>query len=149
MLPPTSASDTYHSLRVYLQVQQWMELDHMNPEDRGWYGQGGYYFPSLTDKDAALTDLLEMVRLTARQVAIHSGVHAGNMGLNVPLDVDTAVGCEVRLTFCWMMATKTYMMTRFKLQLCDSLKLHYCIRVMCVCAWWVYVWARGEICKTE
>ena len=84
----------------------------MNPEDWGWYGQGGNYFPSLTDKDPAPTDLLKMVRyVTSRQVAIHSSVHAGNMGLNIPLDVDTAVGCAPMLTFCWMMATKTYMMT--------------------------------------
>ena len=39
VLPQTSASATYHSLRVYLQVQQWMGRDHMNPEDWGWYGQ--------------------------------------------------------------------------------------------------------------
>ena len=39
VLSPTSASATYHSLRVYLQVQQWMGRDHMNPEDCGWYGQ--------------------------------------------------------------------------------------------------------------
>ena len=33
VLLQTSASATYHSLRVYLQVQQWMGRDHMNPED--------------------------------------------------------------------------------------------------------------------
>ena len=74
----------------------------MNPEDWSWYVQGGHYFPSLTDKDPAPTDLLEWCEITARQVAIHSGVHAGNMGLNVPLDMDTAVGCAAMLTFCWM-----------------------------------------------
>ena len=66
VLPPTSASATYHSLRVYLQVQQWMGRYHMNPKDWGWYGQGGHYFPSLTDKDPAPTDLLEMVRCNCK-----------------------------------------------------------------------------------
>ena len=57
---------------------------------------------------------LKWCNVTARQVAIHSGVHAGNMGLNVLLDVDIAVGCAAMLTFSWMMTTKTYMMTRSK-----------------------------------
>ena len=66
VIPPTSASATYHSLRVYLQVQQWMGRDHMNPEDWDWYGQGGHHFPRLTGKDPAPTDLLKMVRCNCK-----------------------------------------------------------------------------------
>ena len=57
---------------------------------------------------------LKWCNINARQVAIHSGVHAGNMGLNVPMNVDTALRCATVLTVCWMIATKTYMMTRSK-----------------------------------
>ena len=38
----------------------------MNPEDWGWYDQGGHYFPSLTVNDPAPTDLLEMVRCNCK-----------------------------------------------------------------------------------
>ena len=78
--------------------------------------------------------------VTARQVEIHSGVHAGNMGLNFLLGVDTEVGCGAMLTFFWMMETKTYMMTRSKCQFCDSLKFYYYIHVMCV-----YMCVRGGV----
>ena len=33
VISQTSASSNYHSLRVYLQVHQWMGQEHMNPED--------------------------------------------------------------------------------------------------------------------
>ena len=72
VLPPTSALATYHSLCVYLQVQQWMGRDHMNLEDWGWYGQGGHYFPSLTDNDPAATDMLEIVRCNCNGSKRHS-----------------------------------------------------------------------------
>ena len=103
-LPQTTASATYHSLRVYPQVQQWMGRDHMNPEHWGCYGQRGHYFPCLMIIPLQLT-CLKWCDVTAMQVAIPRGVHAGHMGLNVPLHVDTAVGCEAMLTICWMMAT--------------------------------------------
>ena len=36
-LSPTSAAVKYHSMGVYLQVQQWLEVDcEMNPEDWRW-----------------------------------------------------------------------------------------------------------------
>ena len=38
VLPPTSAAAKFHSMRVYLQVQQWMgQGDQLKPEDCGWY----------------------------------------------------------------------------------------------------------------
>ena len=63
VLPPTSAAAKFHSMRVYLQVQQWIgHADHVKPEDWGWYEKGGKYMPVLTNKDAAPLELLEVVR---------------------------------------------------------------------------------------
>lgn len=35
-LPPTSSAAKYHSMRVFLQVQQWMGNNELKPEDWGW-----------------------------------------------------------------------------------------------------------------
>ncbi len=61
-LPPSSAAAKFFSMRVYLQVQQWMgHHDHMKPEDWGWYEKGGKYLPVLIDKETAHKELLEVV----------------------------------------------------------------------------------------
>ena len=144
MLPQTSASATYHSLRVYVQVEQWMGRDHMNPEDWCWYGQGAHYFPNLTDKDPATTDLLEMVRSNCKAWCNTQRCTYRKHGFQC----STAVWCAAMLTIFWMMKT-TYMMTRSKWQFCDSLKfslLHSCG----VCSWLgVYVCVCGELCMTD
>jgi len=63
VLPPTSAAAKFHSMRVYLQVQQWIApRDDMKPDDWGWYKKDGKYLPVLTDKEAAPKELLEVVR---------------------------------------------------------------------------------------
>lgn len=64
--PPTSAAASFHSLRVYLQVQQWTVRSQMNPEEWGWSKRDGRYLPILTDKDAVPTNLLEMVRCNCK-----------------------------------------------------------------------------------
>ena len=138
VLPQTSASATYHIQRVYLQVQQWMGQDHMNPEHWGWYGQGGHYFPSLTDKDPAPTDLLEIVRCNWKACCNTQRCTCRKHGM----ECYTGVGCESMLTICWMMVTKTNMMTRSKWQFWQfkfSL-LHLCD--VCV---WVFV-GGGGVC---
>ena len=61
MIPQTSASATYHSIRVYLQVQQRMGRDHMNPDEWGWDRQGRQM-----DKDPAPADLIEMVQCNCK-----------------------------------------------------------------------------------
>ena len=61
VLPPTSAAAAYHSLRVYLQVQQWMGHQDLQPDDWGWQQRGGTYIPILTDKEAAPANLLQVI----------------------------------------------------------------------------------------
>ena len=49
-LPPTSSAARYHSLRVFLQVEQWQCLsDGMQFEDWGWKLSGNQVIPVTTD----------------------------------------------------------------------------------------------------
>lgn len=67
VLPPTSAAAKFHSMRVYLQVQQWMgQGDQLKPEDCGWYEKDAKYLPVTTYIDAAPSDLLEVVRCNCK-----------------------------------------------------------------------------------
>ncbi len=53
----SSAAAKFHSIRVYLQVQQCMgHRDHMKPEDWGWYEKGGKYLLVLTEKETTPTN---------------------------------------------------------------------------------------------
>jgi len=65
-LPPTSSAAKFHSMRVYLQVQQWMGHTQLNPEDWGWVLKNGQYHAILTDKEVAPVDLLVMVRCNCK-----------------------------------------------------------------------------------
>ena len=61
-LPPTSSAARYHSLRVFLQVEQWQCLsDGMQFEDWGWKLSGNQVIPVTTDLPAA-ESLLKMIR---------------------------------------------------------------------------------------
>ena len=66
VLPPTSSAAAYHSLRVYLQVQEWMGRQDLQPEDWGWQQRGGKLLPILMDKEAAPANLLEVVRCNCK-----------------------------------------------------------------------------------
>lgn len=67
VLPPTSAAAKFHSMRVYLQVQQWMgNGQNIKPEDWGWYIKASRYLPVLTDKAAAPVELLEFIRCNCK-----------------------------------------------------------------------------------
>ena len=67
VLPPTSGAAKYHSMRVYLQVQQWMgNPSQLQPTEWGWYDKGGRYFPVLTDKEAAPPNLLKIIRCNCK-----------------------------------------------------------------------------------
>ena len=62
-LPPTSSSAKYHSLRVYLQVQQWKSVNcSLNPEEWGWKMVTGEYVPQHMDLPPAPADLLQVIR---------------------------------------------------------------------------------------
>ena len=66
-LPPTSAAASYHSARVYLQVQQWMgKGDDMEPEEWGWLRVRNRLEPRMTDLQPAPEALLKVVRCTCK-----------------------------------------------------------------------------------
>ena len=66
-LPPTSASASYHSARVYLQVQQWMgKGEDLYPEEWGWLRMRNRLEPRMTDLPPAPEALLKVVRCTCK-----------------------------------------------------------------------------------
>ncbi|CAH3019651.1 unnamed protein product, partial [Porites evermanni] len=58
-LPPTSSAASFHSLRVYFQVQEWKQ-NQLRPQDWGWRLSDGRLLPILTDRPPAHQSLLEM-----------------------------------------------------------------------------------------
>lgn len=63
-LPPTSAAAKYHSLRVFLQVQDWLgtiQEGEMLPTDWGYHEQNGKLYPIMTDLPPAPEKLLAVV----------------------------------------------------------------------------------------
>ena len=66
-LPPTAAAARYHSARVYLQVQQWMDKgSHLNPEEWGWLRVADRLEPMKTDLPAAPDTLLKVIRCNCK-----------------------------------------------------------------------------------
>lgn len=62
-LPPTSASASYHSARVYFQIHEWIdEQDGLDPEEWGWVRVQDRLEPRMMDLPAAPEDLLKVVR---------------------------------------------------------------------------------------
>lgn len=60
-LPPTSAAASYHSRRVYFQIQQWKGVP-LEPEDWGWKLVDGKLLPIARDLPPAHESLLGVVR---------------------------------------------------------------------------------------
>ena len=66
-LPPTSNAAKFHSLRVYVHVQNWIGNDSRhNPEDWGWTNKNGKLFPITTSLPAAPAKLLEVVKCSCK-----------------------------------------------------------------------------------
>ena len=62
-LPPTSAAAKYHSLRVYLQVQEWKgSAAELNPIDWGWQECEEGFVPLQTSLPPAPEHLLRVIR---------------------------------------------------------------------------------------
>jgi len=61
-LPPTAASAKYHSMRVYLQIQQWRGVENLRPEDWGLKQVEEHLYPMTTDQPAAPERLLHVIQ---------------------------------------------------------------------------------------
>ena len=66
-LPPTSAATSFHSMRVYYQVQVWQGRDDLNPEDWGWVAKKGKLFPLYTSQPPAPPSLLKLFRCNCKK----------------------------------------------------------------------------------
>ena len=60
-LPPTTASARYHSLRVYLQVQQWRGVTILKPVEWGWRLTDDHLVPNMTDLPPAPDRILHVI----------------------------------------------------------------------------------------
>lgn len=65
-LPPTSVAAQQHSLRTYLQVQQWLEND-LPPIEYGWKLAHGDLVPVATELPPAPEKLLKMISCTCKK----------------------------------------------------------------------------------
>ena len=66
-LPPTSDACKYHSMRTYLQVQQWLHPDcNLNPEDWGWRVHDDRFEPCMADLPPAPDALLQIIRCSCK-----------------------------------------------------------------------------------
>jgi hypothetical protein len=62
-LSPTSGAAKYHSLRVYLQVQEWKEsVNELHPTDWGWQEHDEGFVPLQTSLPPAPEHLLKVIR---------------------------------------------------------------------------------------
>ena len=61
VLPPTSGSVKYHSLRVYHQLQEWLSVE-MSSVDWDWKVSAGNLLPIMTDLQPAPQIFLDVVR---------------------------------------------------------------------------------------
>ena len=61
--PPSPRAGHFHSQRVYLQIQRWMNLnpDYLNPCECGWVERGGTLWPITTDKVVAPENVLKYI----------------------------------------------------------------------------------------
>ena len=68
MLPPTSDAVKYHSVRVYLQVQQWIDVDcRLDPQKWGWHFlQDSLLHPYQTELPPAPETLLQSIRCNCK-----------------------------------------------------------------------------------
>ena len=61
-LPPVSAAVRYHSMRVYMQVQQWLGVCNMKETDWGWMRKDENLVAVMTDLPPAPDELLRVIR---------------------------------------------------------------------------------------
>ena len=67
-LPPTSAAARQHSLRTYLQVQQWFGRD-FPPTGWGWKYHNNSIIPIATDLPAAPQKLMKLISCNCKKDA--------------------------------------------------------------------------------
>ena len=65
-LGPTSDSASFHSLRVYYQVQIWMGRTEIDLLDWGWIRKGDYIMPTKMSKQAAPESLMNIIRCSCK-----------------------------------------------------------------------------------
>ena len=86
-LPPTSAAASFHSLRVYHQVQVSKGRKDLDPELWGWVVKGNKLFPVYTSKPPVPASLLKLFRCNCKKNARMPDAPVLGMVLSVQLCV--------------------------------------------------------------
>ncbi|KAK3917801.1 Protein lin-54-like protein [Frankliniella fusca] len=85
-LPPTTEAARQHSLRTYLQVQEWLGHE-LNPVEWGWKVENNRFCPVTTLKSPAPTELLELISCNCK-----SGCVSGCSCVNAMLKCSSICG---------------------------------------------------------
>ena len=89
-LPPTSAAVRYHSMRAYLEVQQWKQPTcPLDPLNWDWNVVQSQCEPIQVDLPPAPDTLLQFIRCNCKTTAAPTDTLAGSMDSNAPLPVET------------------------------------------------------------
>jgi len=83
-LPPTSAAAYHHYLRVYHRVQEW-KGHGLKANDWGWKLENSVFIPSMTDKDMAPKNLLEVIRCNCKSGCLSMRCSCRKSGMDCTL----------------------------------------------------------------
>ena len=100
-LPPTSDAVQFHSMRVYLQVQDWKgDGTTLDPLDWGWDLVDGRLFPVTMTKAPAPMHILKVVRCTCASGCRTKACSCRKVGLECSSACATCKGlsCENSIT---------------------------------------------------
>lgn len=65
-LPPTEAAVYYHSLRTYYQIQTWLGITNLDPQQFGWELKSNMLRAKTTDLESAPANLLSKIRCSCK-----------------------------------------------------------------------------------
>ena len=93
-LPPSSAAASFHSLRVYHQVQEWREND-LDPLEFGWYQMEDRLEPLTFEGPIAPPHILSTILCKCKKTNYKSGNCACNaLGLRCTEVCECGVNCD-------------------------------------------------------
>ena len=79
-LPPTSNAAAFHSYRAYLQVQQWLGNDDIQPTDWGWRKEEDILVPIEMDSEIAPERVLRLLSVVDVRKDAHADANAEVLG---------------------------------------------------------------------
>lgn len=103
ILPPSPRAAFYHGLRVYHQLQIWLQLldTDFEPLNWGWEMKNNVFAPIMTDKEPGPQDLMKMIRCNCKE-SCDKRCSCKKAGLNCSISCGECLG-----TYCTNAITET------------------------------------------